>query len=292
MFKKATGQAHKINWHEPQNDQTVVSHSPTGSNEKDGTDAGHSSTHPMTDNERTYRALRVASWQAVFYLITTDILGFSSAPEAFAELGVGPGILVYVFFYLLAVFAGQIIWRLYCDYDSAKYPVTCYADLGERTFGRWVRHVFNGFQSAQLLFNVALLIIGNGQTLVSIIGFKFCYLALNIFFMLVGITGGQIRSLRNFSWFANLNIWLNIIVMVRSFLDMSLHVEYLLILMPTTFRLSPWLASGRIFPFLHNRITLTLTSQFRLLTGSLATLRDGMRRSPVSSLLSSHMEVP
>lgn len=192
----------------------VISDSPTDSNEKDGTDVGQSSTQPLTDKERTYRALRVASWQAVFYLITTDILGFSSAPEAFAELGVGPGILVYVFFYLLAVFAGQVIWRLYCDYDSAKYPVTCYADLGERTFGRWVRHVFNAFQSAQLLFNVALLIIGNGQTLVSIIGFKFCYLALNIFFMLVGITGGQIRSLRNFSWFANINIWLNIIVMI------------------------------------------------------------------------------
>lgn len=29
------------------------------------------------EREKLYRALRVASWQAVFYLITTDILGFA-----------------------------------------------------------------------------------------------------------------------------------------------------------------------------------------------------------------------
>jgi len=146
----------------------------------------------------------------VLYLITTDILGFSSAGEAFQELGFGPGVLVYTFFYLLAVVAGQIIWRLYLTYDSPMYPVTCYADLGERTFGRKVRHIFNFFQSFQLVFNVAILIIGNGQTLVAMIEWKFCYLALNIFFMLIGMVGGQIRSLRDFAWFANANVWLNV----------------------------------------------------------------------------------
>lgn len=35
------------------------------------------------EKESAYRALRVASWQIVFYLITTDILGFSSSPAAF-----------------------------------------------------------------------------------------------------------------------------------------------------------------------------------------------------------------
>ncbi|EMC93302.1 hypothetical protein BAUCODRAFT_235731 [Baudoinia panamericana UAMH 10762] len=170
----------------------------------------------VSEDERSkaYRALRVASWQAVFYLITTDILGFSSAPEAFLELGLGPGILVYFFFYVLAVFAGQVIWKMYMETDSSKYPVVCYADLGERIFGRVTRHIFNVVQSLQLVFNVALLIIGNGQTLVTMIEWKFCYLALNIFFMLIGMIAGQVRSLRNFAWFANINIWLNIIVMI------------------------------------------------------------------------------
>lgn len=91
----------------------------------------------MSEEEKmsAYRIMRVASWQIVFYLITTDILGFSSAPYAFQQLGYGPGVLVYTFFFLLAFAGGQVLWRLYLSMDSEKYPITCYADLGERTFG-------------------------------------------------------------------------------------------------------------------------------------------------------------
>lgn len=79
----------------------------------------------------------------------TDILGFTNASATFQEMGYGAGVLTYTFFYLLAVGAGQIIWKLYLSLDSSKYPVVCYADLGERTFGRFIRHVFNVFQSFQ-----------------------------------------------------------------------------------------------------------------------------------------------
>lgn len=222
LYKRVTGQSSKIN----HADVDAVQLQPLGrgqppqitdtDREKRVTETGvepeDSGIVTVAEREHAYRALRVASWQAVLYLITTDILGFSSAGEAFQELGFGPGVLVYSFFYLLAVIAGQIIWRLYLSYDSPMYPVTCYADLGERTFGRKVRHIFNFFQSFQLVFNVALLIIGNGQTLVAMIQWKFCYLALNIFFMLIGMVGGQIRSLRDFAWFANVNVWLNVII--------------------------------------------------------------------------------
>lgn len=231
LFKKLTGQGHKIIWADDQGPPplppSVMESQHAGDyNEKSDptTDAQAAGIISNEESERAYRALRVASWQAVFYLITTDILGFSSAPEAFNELGYGPGVLVYTCFYLLAVFAGQIIWRLYLTMDSSKYPVKCYADLGERTFGRAVRHIFNFFQSFQLLFNVALLIVGNGQTLVAIIHYKFCYLALNIFFMLVGVLGGQIRSLRNFAWFANINIWLNIAVMIMTMVGIEKYM--------------------------------------------------------------------
>lgn len=166
------------------------------------------------ERETAYHLLRIASWQVVFYLITTDILGFSSSPKAFGQLGYGPGMLVYTFFFILAFLSGQILWRIYLDTDSRVYPITCYADLGERTFGRIVRHVFNFLQSLQLLMNVAILIIGNGQTLATIIKFKFCYIALNVFWALAGMVIGQIKSLRSFGWFTNINIWLNIIVMV------------------------------------------------------------------------------
>lgn len=103
------------------------------------------------ESETAYRLLRVASWQVVFFLITTDVLGWYTAPMAFAQLGFGPGVLVYTCFYLLAFGSGQILWRMYLAMDSAKYPVKCYADLGQRTYGRVVKHVFNVLQSIQLL---------------------------------------------------------------------------------------------------------------------------------------------
>lgn len=217
LFKRITGQSSKIHFADvmarPEPMNVEASTTPEVAGEKDvakGRTERSASIVTTEEKEYAYRALRVASWQAVLYLITTDILGFSSAGKAFEQLGYGPGILTYGFFYLLAVVAGQIIWRLYLSYDSAVFPVTCYADLGERTFGRKVRHIFNFFQSFQLLFNVAILVIGNGQTLVAMIDYKFCYLALNIFMMLIGMVGGQIRSLRDFAWFANVNVWLNV----------------------------------------------------------------------------------
>lgn len=176
-----------------------------------------------SQKETAYRLLRVASWQIVFYLITTDILGFSSAPMAFAELGYGPGVLVYTFFFILAFASGQILWRMYMGLDSERYPVTCYADLGERTFGPWARHVFNVLQSLQLIMNVAILIIGNGQTLATIINYKFCYIVLNVFWALAGMLAGQIKSLRNFAWFTNLNIWLNLVVMAITMAGIALY---------------------------------------------------------------------
>lgn len=42
------------------------------------------------------RALRTASWAAIFYLITTDILGPFNAPFAFSQVGYVPGAILYV----------------------------------------------------------------------------------------------------------------------------------------------------------------------------------------------------
>jgi len=165
-------------------------------------------------SETAYRLMRVASWQIVFYLITTDILGFSSAPYAFQQLGYGPGVLVYTFFFILAFCGGQVLWRLYLKLDSEKYPVTCYADLGERTYGKIVRHCFNILQSLQLIFNVGILIIGCGTKLATIIEYKFCYIALCVFWALFGMIGGQIKSFRSFAWFTNVNVFLNIVLMI------------------------------------------------------------------------------
>jgi hypothetical protein len=122
----------------------------------------------------------------------------------------GPSILVYTCFYLLAFCSGQILWRMYLALDSEKYPVKCYADLGQRTYGPIAKHVFNVLQSVQLLvswtrrwrispaysalqFNVAMFLIMDGQALAQIINFKFCYMALTVFFALFYMTFSQVK---------------------------------------------------------------------------------------------------
>lgn len=49
------------------------------------------------------RAVRTAGWGAVFYLITTDILGPFSTAWAFAQMGYGPGIALYTVFGIMSL---------------------------------------------------------------------------------------------------------------------------------------------------------------------------------------------
>ncbi|KAK2467305.1 hypothetical protein APHAL10511_000540 [Amanita phalloides] len=55
---------------------------------------------PMTADqvERAHaaRAIRLASWLSVFYLLTTDIFGPFNAPYAISQLGWVPGILLFI----------------------------------------------------------------------------------------------------------------------------------------------------------------------------------------------------
>lgn len=64
------------------------------------------STRPLAVSDEEWdqasRAVRTATWSAVFYLVTADIMGPYSAPWAMAQLGYGPGISIYVIFGLLA----------------------------------------------------------------------------------------------------------------------------------------------------------------------------------------------
>ena len=52
------------------------------------------------------RALRTASWGQMFFLITTDILGWSGAPFVFASVGYGAGVALYIIFGIFAGFSG------------------------------------------------------------------------------------------------------------------------------------------------------------------------------------------
>jgi len=168
----------------------------------------------VSDDERAqaYRALRTASWLGIFYLITTDILGPTSAPWAFSQLGFVSGSLLFVFLGIIAFYTGMQLWYMYLKLDSEKYPVHNYGDLTERIYGRIARHGINVLQSIQLLFNVAVIILGNTQGLSQIAKGKVCFSALGVIWMVCGMVLGQIKSLRNYGGLAHWAIWMNLIV--------------------------------------------------------------------------------
>lgn len=74
-------------------------------NEKATTESTLDGRFVITEEEyvKASRAVRTATWGAVFFLLTTDILGPFSTAWAFRQMGYGPGAVLYTIF---AAFAG------------------------------------------------------------------------------------------------------------------------------------------------------------------------------------------
>lgn len=169
----------------------------------------------VSDEEWTNasRALRTATRGAIFYLITTDILGPFGLPYAFATMGWGPGITLFTIFAALAGYSGYLLWEPFMGLDSYEYPIRSYGDLGYRLYGRWMRHLFNILQSIQLLLNVGLIVISNGEALSQVAKFKLCFVVCCLIWAVVGFLVGQVRTLQKFGWLANAAVWINLICM-------------------------------------------------------------------------------
>ncbi|KAF8663982.1 hypothetical protein AX16_000833 [Volvariella volvacea WC 439] len=143
------------------------------------------------------RALCIASWASIFNLITTDILGPFNAQFAISQVGWVPGIILYFYMGLAALYTGLILWRLFIHLDSVRYPLKTYADIAERIFGRTARHACNILQSIQLLVNVATICLRNSQSLAQITEGKLCFSVAILIWPIVGVVLGQIRTLKN-----------------------------------------------------------------------------------------------
>ncbi|KAG0688025.1 hypothetical protein C6P40_001519 [Pichia californica] len=169
-----------------------------------------------TSRENANRMIRVASWGSVFYLITTDILGPTSAPYAIAELGYVPGALLYFLFGITAAYCGVLLWNQFLKLDSIKYPLRNYGDVVGRIYGRNTRYAIDFFQSVQLFCNVAVIILGNGQGLSQIAKGKGCYTILIFVWGVAGAIVGQIKSLAKFGFLANAAIWMNVFVIIAT----------------------------------------------------------------------------
>lgn len=164
--------------------------------------------------ENANRMARSASWGSIFFLITTDILGPSSAPYAISELGYVPGSLLFFLFGVVAVYTGILLWRMYLNLDSDKYPIKNYGDVVGRTCGSTTRYCIDLLQSIQLVCNVAVIILGNGQSLSQMTKGKGCYTVLILVWAIAGMIVCQIKSLQRFGFLANFAIWLNVFVII------------------------------------------------------------------------------
>ncbi|PQE23939.1 amino acid transporter protein [Rutstroemia sp. NJR-2017a WRK4] len=160
------------------------------------------------------RAIRVATWAAVFYLITTDILGPFGVPFALGTLGWGPGIALYTVFGGLAIYGGFMLYYMFLGLDSHSYPMRTYGDIAFRLYGSPMRHMVNILQSIQLLFNVGVIVISNGQALSQVSKFKLCYAICCLVFALTGFILGQVRTLQKYGWLANAAIWMNVFIII------------------------------------------------------------------------------
>ena len=142
----------------------------SGSDEKLSQREG-SRAFAITEDEyvNASRAVRTATWGAIFYLITTDILGPFGVPWAFAAMGYGPGVVLYTIFGALAGYSGFLLWKCFLGLDSDRYPLSSYGDMAYRIFGNWARHTVNFLQSIQLLLNVAIITVVTGQSLEQIV---------------------------------------------------------------------------------------------------------------------------
>lgn len=157
------------------------------------------------------RALRTASWGTIFYLITTDILGWSNCPFVFASVGFGPGFALYIVFGLAAALSGWILWQVFLGLDSSRYPMQSFGDTYYRVFGAKSRHFINVTQALQQFMTVAVLILASAQIIAQLSSESICFVACMIIVMVIGMVLGSVRSLQRLGWLCNASVWLNII---------------------------------------------------------------------------------
>lgn len=181
----------------------------------------HDDWSTVTDAEwrQASRATRTATWGSIFFLITTDILGPTGAPWAFANTGYGPGVALYTTFGLMAGISGFYVWGVYIHMDSDRYPLRDFGQAYFRVFGSRARHIINVLQSLQMLMLVAILILSNGGSVSQISlgkddihGNGLCFIVCLLIMAFVGMFLGQIRTLQRFGWLANLSVFTTITV--------------------------------------------------------------------------------
>jgi hypothetical protein len=135
-------------------------------------------------------------------------------------LGYGPGFAIYTVLGVLSTYSGWILWRIFIELDSDKFPVRNYADIFMRLFGTRMKHFVNVAQAIQLVMVLAVTILMSGQAISQMsygtngdLG-GLCFIACLLVFTLAGFFVAQIRTLQRFSVLASISMCLNLLVVV------------------------------------------------------------------------------
>lgn len=120
---------------------------------------------------------------------------------------------LYTVFAGMAGYSGYLLWDTFMGLDSYQFPLRSFGDIGYRLYGPWMRYLFNVLQSIQLILNVGLIVISNGEALSQVTKFNLCFIVCCLVWAIVGFLVGQIRTLQKFGWLANIAVWLNLICM-------------------------------------------------------------------------------
>ncbi|KAJ1018439.1 hypothetical protein NDA18_006593 [Ustilago nuda] len=173
------------------------------------------------ESRNAHRAIKTASWVGIFYLITTDILGPYGAPYAMSQNGWVTGNVMYIVMGFCAWWCGIILWKLFLQLDSARYPVKTYGDLGERIVGHPMRWTFNTLQTFQLIINVGLICLTNGQALSQVINgapgnANLCFSVCVVLFSLIGMAFAQVQTFRGLGFAASTAVYQNIAIVIIS----------------------------------------------------------------------------
>lgn len=112
---------------------------------------------------------------------------------------------------------------MFLSLDSDKYPLRTYGDVAFRVYGQGVRLGVNALQSVQLLFNVGIIVVSNGQSLSQMAAKGpdldqngACFIILCFVWAVAGMLLGQIRTLQRLGYLANIAVWLNVFIMIAT----------------------------------------------------------------------------
>lgn len=137
-----------------------------------------------------------------------------------------PGIALFTVFGGLAAYSGYLLYQCFCGLDSYHFPVRSYGDLGFRLYGAWARYLFNALQAVQLLLNVGVICISNGQALSQAVRFKLCFAICTLVWAIAGFGLGQVRTLQKFGWLANIAVWINVACMAGNHIHSLISLQH------------------------------------------------------------------